>query len=454
MTEPRTPPVVVWADVSNTLETGGITGLQRVTRRLMAHRSLIASHGVALHPVVWCAGCGGFRRLTAGEEQLLVTPVPAPTRRVDRLPPWLRTPARRLADGAAARRIRAVLASRRPPSPCPAKHGALRDGVLDAGTWFVDVEAAWWDRPDRADLLDDLRSRRVRTGVLVADVLPVRHPEWFDRGNTERFPAWIEAHLRHDDVIMAISRFSLDDALALRAETVDRPVPHTAVVPMGADFVAANQGAATPSSHTANTPTASDRPFILCVSTLEPRKNHALLLDAWDRLRRDRPEVDLVLVGKQGWNTANLAERIRRHRLFGTQLRWLTTASDAELDTLYRTATVTACPSLSEGYGLSIIESLSLGTPVVASDGGAQPEAGAGIATYVPVGIDGAAQRWADALGAHFAFDGDHLGPSDTNRAERRRVATWEAPRWADTAEAFALAMRQADGGYSEGTTG
>ena len=68
--------------------------------------------------------------------------------------------------------------------------------AMEPQDWFVDIEAAWWDRPDREALLETLTAQGVLTGVLIADLFPITEPEWSDRGNRENFPPWARAHLR------------------------------------------------------------------------------------------------------------------------------------------------------------------------------------------------------------------------------------------------------------------
>jgi len=124
------------------------------------------------------------------------------------------------------------------------------------------------------------------------------------------------------------------------------------------------------------------RPFVVYVSTIEIRKNHQLLLNAWDRLRQemsdDRLPV-LVFVGKWAWGTETVRLLAERNWRLRTHLRVLDRVSDGELIWLYRNARFTVFPSHSEGFGLGAAESLSFGTPVVVSDCPALVEASEGL---------------------------------------------------------------------------
>jgi alpha-1,3-rhamnosyl/mannosyltransferase len=124
----------------------------------------------------------------------------------------------------------------------------------------------------------------------------------------------------------------------------------------------------------------ADRAFILFVGTVEPRKNLATLLDAMDALRRELGDrvPTLVVVGVYGWQAAKIAARLRR----SPSVAWLRSVRDADLPAFYRRARFTVAPSHTEGWGLPAQESIAHGVPCLASSGGAQREAGHGLARH------------------------------------------------------------------------
>ena len=197
---------------------------------------------------------------------------------------------------------------------------------------------------------------------------------------------------------------------------VDRPLD-CRVVTMGADFRTFAEPADPPAE-------LAGLRYLLCVSTLEPRKNQALLLDAMDALWDRYPDLALVLVGRIGWKTEGLVERITTHPQLGRRLFWYDRVDDALLDTLYRGAFLSVTPSFSEGFGVPVVEALAHGVPTLSSNGGALPEAGGERAEYfAPDDLD----ALVSAAERHLSDPGYHAG-------RRAALADYRPPTWADSA--------------------
>jgi glycosyltransferase involved in cell wall biosynthesis len=113
--------------------------------------------------------------------------------------------------------------------------------------------------------------------------------------------------------------------------------------------------------------------YVLAVGTVEPRKRYELLLDAW----RGNPRLPrLIVVGASGWRT----EAIQARLTAAGGVEWRRHVSDQQLRELYRRALAVLVPSRVEGFGLSALEGLAAGTPVLSSGGGALPEVTGDIA--------------------------------------------------------------------------
>lgn len=109
--------------------------------------------------------------------------------------------------------------------------------------------------------------------------------------------------------------------------------------------------------------------YIMTLSTLEPRKNMVMLLDAFSEVQQD-VNYDLVLVGRKGWKMDEVIEKYdAKERIHITGF-----VKDEHVSVLYKNAMCFVFPSLYEGFGLPPVEALALGTPVIASDAASIPE--------------------------------------------------------------------------------
>ncbi|HET8632056.1 MAG TPA: glycosyltransferase family 1 protein [Thermomicrobiales bacterium] len=136
--------------------------------------------------------------------------------------------------------------------------------------------------------------------------------------------------------------------------------------------------------------------FLLFVGTIEPRKNLLLLLDAYERYRAraGRRAATLVLAGSPGWQHERELAAIERLRQAG-KLVWFERATDDQLLLLYNAATLLALPSRYEGFGLTALEAMACGTPVLAADTSSLPEVVGDAGTLLPPDdVD----AWAEAL--------------------------------------------------------
>jgi len=117
--------------------------------------------------------------------------------------------------------------------------------------------------------------------------------------------------------------------------------------------------------------------YILFVSTIEPRKNLGVLLDAYERVRVTHADVSLVVVGKIGWKSKELVPRLRRPGI--VHLDYL---DPARLASVYREATAFVMPSIYEGFGFPLLEAMTHGVPSIAARSSSLPEIGGDAALY------------------------------------------------------------------------
>jgi hypothetical protein len=123
--------------------------------------------------------------------------------------------------------------------------------------------------------------------------------------------------------------------------------------------------------------------FVLCVGTVTIRKNQQLLLDVWEQLLAARSKADLpalIIVGRRGWLYGETMSRLERTPAFEGIVHYISDASDENIAWLYEHCAFTVFPSLYEGWGLPVSESLDFGKVCLTSDRTSLPEAGEGLA--------------------------------------------------------------------------
>jgi glycosyltransferase involved in cell wall biosynthesis len=174
---------------------------------------------------------------------------------------------------------------------------------------------------------------------------------------------------------------------------------------------------------------SSDRPYFLCVGTIEPRKNHLLLFNLWRRLAetREAHEVPrLLLVGRRGWENENAVDMLERCDALRGHVEECGSLSDRALQQLMSGARALLMPSFAEGFGMPVAEALQSGLPVLCSDLPALREASGGLASYLDP-LDGIG--WMNAIL-------DYSRPQSPLRtAQVARIKGWSGPSWAEHIE-------------------
>lgn len=216
------------------------------------------------------------------------------------------------------------------------------------------------------------KRRGALMGIMVYDVLPLRHADWFPPSTVRHFGRWIRVIERYGDVALCISQSVADDldAVLEARRSPRRGMIARGLVPLSGDVDGSNPSMGIDAVGQALIARMGSRRALLMVATIEPRKAHDVMLAAFDELRRRLGEgaPDLVLVGRPGWRTEALQERLATHALNGAGLFWLADASDELLTALYARAALVVVPSLGEGFGLPIVEARKHGRKVLARD--------------------------------------------------------------------------------------
>ncbi len=266
---------------------------------------------------------------------------------------------------------------------------------------------------ERTDLFRALlRRERARFVPFVHDLIPLTHPEYARPGGAALYARKIATVTSLASAVIVNSQATAQ-ALApyLRAAGRDIPVH---VAPLAPDL-APPPPAKTPPP-----------PYFVMLGTIEPRKNHLLLLNVWRRLALTRganATPRLVLIGRRGWENENVLDLLDRCPVLREVVIEHNRLPDLEVSRLIAGARALLMPSFAEGYGLPVAEALALGTPVLASDLPALRETGGAAPDYLDP-LDGPA--WTQAVLDYAAPD------SPRRRAQLARLTAWRAPTWDD----------------------
>ena len=302
----------------------------------------------------------------------------------------------RLADGlgAAAQEIR-----------WPAWNHAVR-----SDDWFFTGEL--FSEEERPGFSDFLASRPCRLAAIFHDAIPLKHPHITWPQSVARHPGYLKLLARFDRV-WAVSEASRAELLGFwRWQGVEK-MPPVEVVALGADFNSAPRVTARSAP-----PVAS----LLCVGILEPRKNQAFLLDVCEELWRDGLEFELHVVGRVNPHFGKpLVARLKSLGKKFRGLRFHAAASDTAVARLYANARASVFPTIAEGCGLPLLESLWMGVPCVCSDLPVLRENADG-GGCVPVALNDRA-AWCDALKKILTDDALHARL--TREATTRALPTW-----------------------------
>lgn len=260
-------------------------------------------------------------------------------------------------------------------------------------------------------------------------------PECHPAGMPERLDRLVRDSLPRTALHLCLSAHTRDSFI----DAYDAEPARCLVVPMGVDAEAFTPNGAPGETDALQRRFGLGRPYVLHVGAMVPRKDLLTLIQAFDGIADEKPDLELVLVGNKtlrwasdwprvdAWLTAHPARRAR--------VRVLDYVPARVLPAIYRQAAVVATTSLLEGFGMTLLEGFASGTPVVASRAGALPEVGGEAAYYGEVRN---ADSFSAALRAALAGEG-------RDRRQRAAARIVECHRWSRTAElswaAYAAAL-------------
>ena len=336
----------VYYDVENTLGVPFITGIQRVVREFS---KIALSEGAAplkhhYVPIVYDFHHSCWRTLSATERRSLLSDKPASNGFLSRL----------------TRRFQRLLPKR--------KSFFLKQ--FQANSIFLDIESSWHSRLLRSELLPRLRSQGLALAKMHYDIIPLLYPQSTHPNTVEVFTEHFQSHLKTSDLFLCISQTTSDD-VENYCQQHKLAAPTLCTIKLGAE----SKNHIKINKHWERQAQGFGR-YLLAVGTIEPRKNHSLIIRAFD-LVREQTDLNLIIVGKPGWLANEIMMQINSHDDYGSRIFHLQGIPDAQLDVLYRHAWLNVVASSYEGFGLPVIEALARGCPTVCTEAASLREFGA-----------------------------------------------------------------------------
>jgi glycosyltransferase involved in cell wall biosynthesis len=323
-----------------------------------------------------------------------------------------------------ARNVRQSGRAFRPdPSPSP---------PLDMPTGSVYVSLGLdWDYKDMAHLYQIKKTKGLKYLFFCYDIIPILQPHLCVGDVSRQFAHYFSDLAWGADLILCISQSSRRDLQSF-LEKMGVPQPPCEVVRLGADILPGQGMNAEIDESIAR---YAQKPYILFVSTIERRKNHEILYRAYTRLAEEGIELPpLIFVGMSGWGVGELLADLAFDPRIQGRIHVLNHVSDTELAFLYQHASFTVFPSLYEGWGLPVAESLAYGKFCLCSNTSSLPEVGEEWVDYLdPWDLP----AWVERLRYYITH------PQEVERRNAEISAGYRPHPWRETAaDIYAHAVR------------
>jgi glycosyltransferase involved in cell wall biosynthesis len=267
---------------------------------------------------------------------------------------------------------------------------------------------------------DWVQARYIRAIVFIHDLIPIDFPE-YQRPEEKAFhETRMRLTLRHAAALIVNSRCTAS-AIQRFAQNENIPVPPVLVAPLGHNLPLPAEG---------SLPSGLRPPYFVALGTIEPRKNHLLLLSLWRQMTKKYSSEEipqLVVVGRRGWECEQVVDMLERCESIHPHILEINSASDEQVISLLKGAKALLMPSYAEGFGMPVQEALAAGTPVISSPLPAIKEFAGEIPDYAEP-HDGA--RWLELIKDYAQQD------SQLRAAQLQRLTSFKDTSWP---EHFAL---------------
>ncbi|WP_162263045.1 glycosyltransferase family 4 protein [Legionella cincinnatiensis] len=259
---------------------------------------------------------------------------------------------------------------------------------------------------------------------MVHDLIPLYYPEYCSPGRGHEYLGMFNCLIKHAHGILTNSQSTLEELQSFAASQ-QKQLPPTQAVLLGSDL---HLNLATPST----VPPLS-QPYFVILGTIEPRKNHLLLLQVWRRLVEQLKEKTprLVIIGQRGWELENIVDYLERCEILREFVLEIL-VNDNELVNYLCHARALLFPTFAEGYGMPLAEALSLKVPVIASNLQVFKEIARDIPEYIDP-LDGL--TWLNTIKAYTHEN------SEQRFSQLQRLSDYTPPTWAEHFEKLDVFM-------------
>ncbi len=287
-------------------------------------------------------------------------------------------------------------------------------GAVDAppmpGAIYLHVSHHHLDRP--ATIVRLKRQTGAKFVCMIHDLIPIEWPEYARPGHDRRHTRRMETVAAHADAII-LNSAATGRSFQPFLDRIGRTIP-SAVSLLGVASTTLPPGVRN---------AAAEPPYFVMIGTIEPRKNHLMLLALWRELANDLGDSAprLILIGQRGWENENIVDLLDRSPAIRRTVTEYNSLPDDEMTRILAGAKALLMPSFAEGYGLPVAEALVAGIPVICTPLAALREIGGDVPDY---------RGPLDGLGWRTAIL-DYMQPNSTLRsAQLERLSGWHAPTW------------------------
>ncbi|WXL26071.1 glycosyltransferase family 1 protein [Ectopseudomonas mendocina] len=235
------------------------------------------------------------------------------------------------------------------------------------GDQLILLDSSWHEQ--HFATIEDLKQQGVGVVAVIYDLIPVTHPEFFDQRLHSIYNTWFDWVIHQADGFVSISRSVHDELKAVLEQRLGQSQAEQrwhGYFHLGSELdLRTEESPKNPELVDVFSKTSK---IYLAVSTIEPRKNHSYMIDAFEYAWDAGSQATLCIIGRIGWKCADLINRIHNHPEYGQRLFMFNEIDDNGLEYAYSNAHCLVFSSHAEGFGLPLVEAMQRGLPAMGSD--------------------------------------------------------------------------------------